>query len=815
MRYLIVCLFLLVAGFALPVRAQQSDPMEEGILAFRAGQYEQAVAAFERALKQDPDNAEIYFLLARIYFETPLRDTGKAGDYLEKALEIEPDNVKYLVARLEQLRVDSWNFLVDKVREQQRRDLARKILQLDPDNAYAHEELGRAYIRDFWRYRNAFMFPAYAFQFLKGKDPFDPDPTLRLPTELLVLNDAEGGSVGEMPETAVTPRTVFSDPGNPNRVFLSDQFDVEALKAQGVPVQDLSQRAQRAYDLAIGHLYKALESDPRKREVYDDLMHVFALRGDYQSALEMLQQMYVYFPEDPQLWTYLGLAHYRTGNMVAAAKAFQTAFTYMDPEMEAAYTRLDDILPESEREKYREDPVGYAARFWTSKDPRYLTPYNERKLEHYARLTYADLLYGSPKLGLRGWDTERGRILVRYGIPQRDVIIMPRQLGLLRDGLSDVAVNQSPAERASDPTNPQPSPQLLAGTYGSDFDVALEANTFNVWDYGEFRFVFEDPYRNGEFRLFSPEAKYIATGTDPWLNDYERLARETFRKTPERYAYTPPGRQVELPYLVATFKGSEGTADLYVSYGVPITQYDPATETINLTAQTGTFLVSGERDMLAERRRTLYGLRTAQIVSFAEANLWVDSDHLEAPPGRHEVSVEFETSGGSTVAVQRREVVVPDYASSALMLSDVMLAYRIEEAPDARPVLPSDVVRNGLSIQAAPWSVFSHEQPIYLYFEIYNLAQDETGTTHYEIEAELGPKDTSSGVSKFFKGLFGGGDRGVSVRLPGEGRSSDDYHYLILDASNQEPGLLYTLHLKVKDRVSGREVSREMDLYLE
>ena len=65
------------------------------------------------------------------------------------------------------------------------------------------------------------------------------------------------------------------------------------------------------------------------------------------------------------------------------------------------------FLP-GEEELYEEDPVTYASRFWTSKDPRYLTPWNERKIEHYARLVYADLLYGSEGLELRGWDTERG-----------------------------------------------------------------------------------------------------------------------------------------------------------------------------------------------------------------------------------------------------------------------------------------------------------------------------------------------------------------------------------------------------------------------
>ncbi|QXD14698.1 tetratricopeptide repeat protein [Rhodocaloribacter litoris] len=816
MRRVLLLLLLLapVIGGALPLRAQPADPMEQGILAFRAGDYARAVAAFEQAVKNDPQNAEAYFLLARIYFETPLRDTGKAGRFIDRALEVEPENVKYLVAKLEQLRLDSWNFIVDKIREQQRRDLARKILRLDSTNAFAHEELGRAYIRDFWRYRNAFMYPTFAFRQFNGRDPLQADPLLGFQSEFAQFDPTTGGSQLEIVEASREP---LGDPSDPNLVFLADEFDLEALQAQGVPVQDLSRRAQRAYDLAIGHLRKALEHDPRKRAVYDDMMRIFALKGAYPEALEMLQQMYVYFPEDPALWTYLGLAHYRSGNAVAAAKAFQTAFQYMDPEMADAYTRLDEILPEEERKKYEADRAGYASRFWTSKDPRYLTPYNERKLEHYARLTYADLLYGSPKLKLRGWNTERGRILVRYGIPKTDVIIMPSQTRGQQRGLNPIAASAPPpdADIAADPANLQTGLQQFTGNFESDFDVTVEANTFNVWDYGDFRFVFEDPFRNGEFRLYSPSADAIAAGSLPWLNDYEIRARETFRRIPERYEYAPPGRQVEIPYLVSAFKGENGQADLYVHFGIPINHYDPEAGMINLTANAGTFLVSSERDMLAERRRTIYGLRTDQIVSFSETNLWIDGQVLAAPPGEHDVSVEFETAGGGTVAVQRRRVRVPDFTAGTLQLSDVMLAYRVEEAPDGKPVLPSDVVRHGLSIQAAPWSVFSHRQPIYLYFEVYNLTQAGDGTTHYEIEAVLRPKDTSGGLGKLVKGLFGGGDKGVSVSLPGEGRTPDEHHYLILDASNQEPGRLYTLHLRVRDQVSGKSVEKEMDLFLE
>ncbi|NNF02896.1 MAG: GWxTD domain-containing protein, partial [Rhodothermales bacterium] len=611
----------------------------------------------------------------------------------------------------------------------------------------------------------------------------------------------------EAPERETLP-AIVEPTLNPNSIFLADEFDVETLRAQGVPILDMSRRAQQAYDRAIGHLNIALESDPRQRRVYDLLMEIYSLKGEYDKALQMLSQMYVFFPESAELWTYLGYAHYKAGNMEPASKAFETAFKYMTPEERHAYESLDVILPEEEKKQYEQDALAYASRFWTSKDPRYLTSYNERKLEHYARLTYADLLYASDDLDIRGWNTERGQILVRYGVPKGDVVIIPR---------STTGINRSAAPKTPSEQDRTGSVGLALNTLreGTDTDLLEEANTYNIWDYGDFKFVFEDPFRNGEYRLYSPSAAEIADGALPWVNDYTIKARETFRETPERYDYEAPGRQIELPYLVSSFRGRDGMTDVYVNYGIPVSdQYDPDEDIINLTAKTGIFIVGEDRNILVEQRPTLYGLKTNQVVQFEESNIWVDSKAVTSPPGHHEVSVEFETASSSTVAVQRRKVEILDFTGDQLAMSDLMLAYRIEESFDGRPVVPSDIVRKGYSMQPAPWSVFSVDQPIYLYFEVYNLETDANGVANYEVEAVLVPKRDRGGVAGAIGRLFGGGDEGVSVTVPASIEARDDGQYLILDASNQEPGL-YTLAVRVTDTQTGRRVERDQDLFLE
>ncbi len=795
--------------------AQQQDPLEAGKQAFREERYGDAAQRFERITLEDPNNAEAFYLLSRVYFETPLYDVKKAGAALDAALKIDPDNVLFLVARLQQLRTDSWNFFAEKIKEIKRLEVAHKILDLDPANAFAHEELGTSYIRDFWRYRNAVMIPTLlqrqgANNLINSFNNADPN------RNNIGVND---GTL-----TSASSSLDFGTAFDPARVFVADKFDVARLKQQGVPVQDLSARAQRAYEKAIEHLQRSLDVDPRRRSVYDEMMQIYALKGEYGEALKMLQQMYRFFPEDPYLWTYLGLAHYRTGNMEAADRSFETAFRYMNPNEQGAYGDLSYLLPQDEERRYEQDPVLYASRYWTSKDPRYLTTFNERRLEHYARLTYADLLYGAPDVDLRGWDTERGRILVRYGQPLADVIIMPRTVSeafarqtILLNALRPIDDISNPSQDPDDPTAPTfqtvdtdqpglpPAPRKA--------DLFEELNTYNIWDYGAFRFVFEDPFRNGEYRLYSPPASDLAAGADGWINDYVMRARETFRKIPERYEYQPPGRQIDLPYLTSAFRGEGGRTDLYIHYGIPIVEYDRSKPMVEITANTGMFLISQDRDMLVERRRTIYGLPTVQIVDFEEAHLWVDTQQMQAPPGHHDVSVEFETASGATVAVQRRAVTVPDFSQDRLAISDIMLAYRVEESPDGKPLGASEIVRNGLSILPAPWSVYATDQPIYLYFETYNLEPDQTGKTDYDVEILLVPKERARGIAKLFKGLLGG-EKGVSVTYQGSGTLRSEGLYQILDASDQEMGL-YTLILRLRDNVAKRTVEEEQDLFLE
>ncbi|MBN8588542.1 MAG: GWxTD domain-containing protein [Rhodothermia bacterium] len=842
---LVTCLACCIFG-GNPILAQDAGtspqtetPFDKGVRAFRGGQYAEAKAIFEAIPEVDATFAESRFMLARILVESSEKDFKGANRYLDHALRKDPENVRYLVAKLNIIRDPenqvqlggksgedrnviierlstflSKNWLQERYRDALARDLSRKILQKDPNNAFAHEEMGITYIKDYWRFRNAIAVPQYTNtnradrnrdRTIESTDIRQTPGSLTDPNATLEFNPG----LPNDPFADLISLAEKQDPFGMYSVTLNDQFDLEEMKTQGIPVKDFSNRAEYAYNKATSHLKKAQENDPMRRSVYNHLMRVYLLKGEYREAAIMLQDMYAFFADDPETNLFIGAAQYKLGNYEAAMQFFDRAFEKMDTKTRSAFEDIGVILPESERAAYRNDPIGYATKFWTSQNPRFLTPFNERKMEHYYRLVYADLLYSVQRLGIRGWESQRGQILIRYGVPSVEIIMeKDGPLGGRGKGW-DSPVGQS-VEQASQLSTSQRGNVFQEEVY----DSRKAAKLYNIWIYPQFRFVFEDAFRNGDYVFYSPTQEDIDSGVDPYVNDYELKSREIFKKYNDFYQYKSNGRQVSLPYLVNTFKGKGSQADLYLHAGVPVQQYDANKSEINLNLNFGTFLIGENRDFLVERRLTTYGMKTAQIVKFKETDLWIYTQAMTAPAGSQTLSVEFETASGGTMGVQRRRISVPDYTKPVFAMSDAMLAYNVEESPDNKPINTGDVVRNGLSIRPAPWSVFDKTSPIYFYFEMYNLSMDGAGKTKYQVEAQLVPKETGNGVQRTMNNLFRRKEKGVSVKFENSGSSVDDAQYLVLEAGKQEAGL-YTLTVRIKDVVSGKAVERVKDLFLE
>lgn len=87
---------------------------------------------------------------------------------------------------------------------------------------------------------------------------------------------------------------------------------------------------------------------------------------------------------------------------------FQTARFIMTKEEVEIYKHLEGAG----------DKKQFIKEFWLKRDPDPSTEKNESRLEFYKRISYANKWFRETPKG-HGWDTERGRILLQLGFPDR------------------------------------------------------------------------------------------------------------------------------------------------------------------------------------------------------------------------------------------------------------------------------------------------------------------------------------------------------------------------------------------------------------
>jgi GWxTD domain-containing protein len=59
----------------------------------------------------------------------------------------------------------------------------------------------------------------------------------------------------------------------------------------------------------------------------------------------------------------------------------------------------------------------FLVRFWANRDPTPRSAGNERRAQFYEGVIYANAFYPDPGRGLAGWQTDRGRVFLREGLP--------------------------------------------------------------------------------------------------------------------------------------------------------------------------------------------------------------------------------------------------------------------------------------------------------------------------------------------------------------------------------------------------------------
>ncbi len=476
-------------------------------------------------------------------------------------------------------------------------------------------------------------------------------------------------------------------------------------------------------------------------------------------------------------------------------------------------TELEAFQGLSSPEEYR----AFFHRFWTSRDPTPSAEANARLAEHYRRLLYAEEYYIYD--GFRSWANS----------PDKTNELKYPATFYLNDRFNDKGLIYI---RHSDPND-------YAQTPGAD----IAAN--ESWFYGKtetlpemvFHFVIDENASGDNWRL-SPFPRSLE-GRETWgpmYNQPQRRRRrrgrrrgggrrgELRRMSLERDMAVQSRSAVEagfrtdrhswerdidpLPYdsYMAFFKGEGEESALELYYSVSLKDRPIALADTSVIYEYGVALHDLDWHPVTRLRGRIVEEEIPRI-HFEETG--IGTVRLQTAPDSCHAAFFIGEPAGRRLGGWKGDVRIPAFSELDLEMSSIVPAHTISPAVGTDDAFFS----HGLHLVPNPSRRFARSQPVYVYFEVYNLAPDESGITSFRIEYTVSKRKRKKPIKKRLS-IFGSSDKPVTtVAVERNGETPTSAEYLSLDLSRVGRGD-FRLDIKVKDQQSGEESEGSLDLTL-
>jgi GWxTD domain-containing protein len=479
---------------------------------------------------------------------------------------------------------------------------------------------------------------------------------------------------------------------------------------------------------------------------------------------------------DAEALLVLGMAFNDTGDLAAADSTFTQALSKMGPEERDRYLAVDLIaVPEEIREPGGKPPEGWnpqTSPFWKRRDPNPATPYNERFIEHMARVAFADFHFSVPRLGKHGSQTTRGEVYIRYGRPLvwlfdpfGDDTFTSETVAPL-PGRSDLGAPSSGEEELEDYRSYTSRPRHLDRPRW-------------VWRYRDFMLDFEDTFLNGDFSF--PYERDWSAYTYAYLERQVPEIYETQIKKRMHVVLDAVNRMDEegRPHLTLFYACDTRGVDCQPDYEWPEGDFEVQIALLD-TAYTD-----------IARSQFKVKLSADSKAMFITPYPMISKSDFTIRPGEALASVSIRSESNGAVGYSTRRIKVRPF-DTELEVSDVELRFA-DEGP------------------ANPSHIFLWRGRAYLAFDIYNLAADEVGTGRAEVVYSITRRQEAVGTVKRLMDYLGFGPSpatsdGIAsiasryeLRSPGPNISQR----IGLDLKPLSKGF-YDIELSVRDLLTGR-----------
>jgi GWxTD domain-containing protein len=629
-----------------------------------------------------------------------------------------------------------------------------RAIELDGDNPWALLELGRLRLKmPFMRIAAEALFEK-ALKSAKAMD--DPSALATVHYEIAQIYDRRFKS--QQNRWNFTGDVTILDP-------VAAQFDYwyvkNFLQQSAAPVPDAG---EMDFGTAEVNYRAALEAEPGHEMAAAAFSIMLYENERFDEMADIARRASKASPGSSRIRFALGLALLRRGEREQAYEALEAGYTLLSETERQTVASIAPLMRMNDSRAF--ESLSAAERtarervYWDFADPLLLTNINEARLAYLGRVAYADLMFSTPDLSIRGALTDRGQIVLRYGEP------------------TIVA---------------QFAPDVTWTDYGESL-----AKITTLWYYPgpEYKFVFVGPpafntaWFAGEFRDYAMQLRY---------------------DDPVRYDVLPGGLTVDsIPVQVARFRGDRLLATRVEMYaGIPTNKLAADAELAAVPVETALLILDGSRRRIVDERDTV-------IVRDAAARTPVRGFERDFLPGEYGVRIEALEPQANRGARALGNVSVLSFPSERFSVSDLLLGTGL------RNRVPNPTKRGDVDLTVSPDLTVDPGETLGLYWETYGATKSADGMYRLSVEVKLTILELDR-AKTFQAQLFGGvldalrlsaeGREQVTITFPrtvAVSAGGDDrvVHHLSVGLADAPPAQ-YRLELAVTDLESGRVVRTE------
>ncbi|QQS37292.1 MAG: GWxTD domain-containing protein [Ignavibacteriales bacterium] len=514
--------------------------------------------------------------------------------------------------------------------------------------------------------------------------------------------------------------------------------------------------AMEDFELAESNYKKVISIDPENYDANIKLAVLYESVDKNDDALKSIQSLELIYPDSFQVFLYKGLILYNLSRIEDANKEFLHAFSLMPYDLKTEYRiktvseLLDPVLKDKIKNYDISEQQDLFEYYWSISDPLYLTEYNERLTEHYARIITSNLRFTLKNNSKPGWLTDRGEIIMRYGEPQKTMRIRP-------------------------------------GVDWGSFNVKTE-----VWYYKNMVLGFTDTYSSGDYVYNIPSSPIDRVRSQFSGNTFE-FVNELKRKYYDSYTpkYEGPSFQVALNTVQFRSEQNKSMTDIYINYEF--------TDSLSLSSENylnherGVFFFNDAFEKVYEKRSSV------SSGTYRQNSVNINTAELVLKPGTGNLAFEILRTEDKGVSSNHGGYTVRNFSGKKLSASDLLIAVSVKFDETDKTFIK----RKNINLLPSPTLSFSKDDGLYIYYEVYNLTK---GNNDYSFEQTFTLKNLSDEeftVGKIFGSILSftglqSDDESVSISSVITSSERDTEIHLQLDLRDYEPGE-YELTINLRD----------------